>query len=289
MEAAGKAKPLLYAADEDNWKDVLELAKRYDSPLAVYSSDLSSLGNIVKKISSTGFKKIVLDPGIASGAAVASSLERYSMLRKAAVSGSKDLAYPLLASTASLWSGPRCEKDPEKCAYMESTYASALIMRYASFLIMNTTEPWAVLPVLTLRAGIYADPRVEPTVEAKLYSIGSPDKDSPVFLTTNFALTYYSVSKDLEDANASCYLLVVDTDGLAASVAVAADKLTPAGVNEALKKSAVAGMVAHRTLIIPGVAAGLRAAVAKETGWSVLTGPQDSSQLAGFLKDYRHA
>lgn len=82
----------------------------------------------------------------------------------------------------------------------------------------------------------------------------------------------------------SCFLLVVDTEGLAASVAVAADKLTPAGIKEALQKNRVNEKVNHRTLVIPGVAAGLKDAIEEETGWEVVTGPQDSSQIACFLK-----
>ena len=271
-------RPLLYAATSENWKQVLRIAEKYNAPLAIHATDLKELGRLSKEISSKGFKDIVLDPGIAPGSGLGETISKFTQLRKEAVNGVEEYGYPLMGCTASVQAG-------KGGAYDESMLAGMLISRYASIVVMHAIEPWAILPVLTLRQSLYSNPAVEPSVEPKLYEVGSPDKDSPVLLTTNFALTYYSVLQDLEDANVSCHLLVVDTGGLAVTVAIAAEKLTAAAIKEALLKNSVREKVAHNRIIIPGVGGQLKDETEKATGWSVLVGPQDSSQIAGFLKE----
>jgi acetyl-CoA decarbonylase/synthase complex subunit gamma len=203
------------------------------------------------------------------------------MLRKSAADGIRESSYPLMGSTSSVYG--QSHKSGEECAYDESLLAGLLVCRYASLIIMRTIEPWALLPVMTLRQSLYSDPAVEPSVEAKLYSVGTPDKDSPLIVTSNFALTYYSVAKDLEGAGVSAHLLVVDTGGLAVTVALAAEKLTSHGIKDALID--VKEKVSHKKVIIPGAAAQLKADLETASGWTVLAGPQDSSALPAFLKE----
>jgi acetyl-CoA decarbonylase/synthase complex subunit gamma len=285
MEVVGDRKPLLYAADRDNWERVLEIALRYHTPMVVYSNSLDELGTLTREISARGFKDIILDPGVESGdSGLARTLNRFVMLRKSAVKGVKELGYPLMGSTAVIWMNPK-EKDEMKTAYHESTMASMLLDRFASLLILHSINLWSTLPLVTLRQNIYTDPRVEPTVESKLYEIGSPDENSPVFITTNFALTYFSVSGDMEGSKISCHLLVVDTEGLAVTVSVAAEKITASSVKKALKESGIGDKVKHHKLIIPGVMARLKGELEDATGWDILIGPQDSSQIADFLRN----
>lgn len=172
-----------------------------------------------------------------------------------------------------------------EAAYHESTAAGMLLDRFVSLMILHSIDVWAILPLVTLRQNIYTDPRVEPSVESKLYEIGSPDESSPVFITTNFALTYFNVSGDLESAKISCYLLVIDTEGLAATVSVAAEKITASGVKEALDECSIENRVKHHRLIIPGVAARLKGEFEDATGWEIMVGPQDSSQIPEFLRE----
>ena len=274
-------RPLMYSATPDNWKDMKRIAKKYNSSLALHSRDLEALRRTAKKIASTGFSDLVLDPGISWGKDLPSTVDKFTRLRKSAADGKKDLNYPLMGSTASVYGQNR--KDLEACEYDESLLAGLLICRYASLIVMRTIEPWALLPVLTLRQSLYSDPTVEPSVEAKLYTVGTPDKDSPLIVTTNFALTYFSVSKDLEGAGISAHILVVDTGGLAVTVALAAEKLTAQVIKEAL--NSVKETVGHKKVIIPGAAAQLKQDLETASGWTVLSGPQDSSALPTFLKE----
>ena len=274
-------KPLLYAASPRNWKEMKRIAKKYNASLALHSSDPDMLRRTAKKISSTGFSNLVLDPGISWTQDLPSTVDKLTMLRKFAAEGTKDLGHPLMGSTASVYEQSR--KDMDACAYDESLLAGLLVCRYASLIVMRTIEPWALLPVLTLRQSLYSDPAVEPSVEAKLYSVGTPDRKSPLIVTTNFALTYYSVAKDLEGAGLSAHLLVVDTGGLAVTVALAAEKLTSQVIKEAL--NSVKEKVSHKKVIIPGAAAQLKTDLETASEWTVLTGPHDSSALPAFLKE----
>jgi acetyl-CoA decarbonylase/synthase complex subunit gamma len=118
-------------------------------------------------------------------------------------------------------------------------------------------------------------------------TFGEPDENSPVMLTTNFALTYYTVAADIESSDVSnqSYVLVIDTEGIAVESAVAGRKLTAEIVAEAIKDTGLEDKVKHRKLIIPGRAARLSGEIEELTGWEVLVGPIDSSGIAAYLQE----
>jgi acetyl-CoA decarbonylase/synthase complex subunit gamma len=108
---------------------------------------------------------------------------------------------------------------------------------------------------------------------------------SPVLLTTNFALTYYTVASDIESAKVDCYLVVVDSEGLSVESAVAGRKITADSIAEEIAEFKVGDMVKHRHLVIPGRAARLSGEIQELTGWTVSVGPLDSSGIAKFLEE----
>jgi acetyl-CoA decarbonylase/synthase complex subunit gamma len=114
---------------------------------------------------------------------------------------------------------------------------------------------------------------------------GEPDENSPVLLTTNFALTFYTVASDIESAKLDCYLIVVDTEGLSVESAVAGRHLTADSIAEALETYKVGDLVKHRHLVIPGRAARLSGEVQEVSGWTVSVGPMDSSGVGKFLDE----
>jgi len=122
-------------------------------------------------------------------------------------------------------------------------------------------------------------------VEPGLGVFGAVDESSPVMMTTNFALTYYTVASDIESGKVSGYLIVVDTEGIAVDSAVAGRKLTAENAAEAIKESGVESKVKHRKLIIPGKAARLSGEIEELSGWQVLVGPRDSSDIPKFLQE----
>jgi len=285
LMAAPKARPLLYAATKDNWRDMAELALMYDCPLAVFApNDLKLLRSLAKTLIEYGVKDLVLDPGTSLDEGLAETINNFTMIRRAAAKrGDELLGFPLMGTPIVAW---REKADaPEVNLWNEAYIASMLINRYADILIMHSTEGWSLLPNVVLRQNIYTDPRKPVAVEPGMKVFGTPDENSPLLMTTNFALTYYTVASDIESAGVNCYLLVVDTEGLAVDSSVAGRKLTSDKVAEALKQTKAEEKVKHRKLIIPGKAARLSGEIQELSGWEVLVGPRDSSDIPKFLQE----
>ncbi len=285
LAVAGKNRPLLYAATKDNWKDMADLAKMYNCPLVVAApNDIAMLKSLTRTLNEYGVTDLVLDPGTFPKEGLGDMLNNLTMLRRLACKEEDELVgYPLLGAPISAWVG--YEGPAEVAAWNETVMASMLITRYADILIMHTMEGWSLLPTVILRQNIYTDPRKPVAVEAGLKVFGTPDAKSPLLLTSNFALTYFTVASDIETGKVSCYLLVIDTEGLSVESAVAGRKLTADKIGDALKALKMEEKVGHKKLIIPGRAARLSGEVEETTGWQVIIGPVDSSGIPGFVSD----
>ena len=181
------------------------------------------------------------------------------------------------------WAKPA--EDPILNEWNEAMLSAALVTKYADAIVVHGISGWALLPQVILRSNIYTDPRKPVSVEAGLMTMGEPNENSPVLLTTNFALTYYTVASDIESAKVDSYLLVVDSEGMSVESAVAGRKLTADNISEALDSFKVGEKVKHRNLIIPGRAARLSGEIQETSGWSVSVGPMDSSGIAKYVED----
>jgi acetyl-CoA decarbonylase/synthase complex subunit gamma len=280
------SRPLLYAATRHNWKEMAELAQTHDCPLTVFvPNDLGLLKSLIKTLLAYGLKDLVLDPGTFPGDGLADTLGNLTMIRRSACKrGDELLGLPVLGVPMTAWTeGANAPK--EIAEWKEAYLASMLIVRFADILIMHDVDGWALLPPVVLRQNIYTDPRKPVAVQAGLKVFGTPDENSPVMFTTNFALTYFTVASDIESQKLNTYLLVIDTEGIAVDSAVAGRKLTPDKVAEAIKASGIEGKVKHRKLLIPGKAARLSGEIEELSGWQVLVGPRDSSDIGKFLKE----
>jgi acetyl-CoA decarbonylase/synthase complex subunit gamma len=286
LMAAPKSKPLLYAATKDNWKEMAELALMYGCALTVFApADLKLLRSLTKTLLEYGVEDLALDPGTFPNEGLADTLNSFTMIRRAACKKGDELSgFPLIGVPMVAWAG-KGEAPEEISKWREAYLAAMLIVRYADVLIMHNTDGWALLPPVVLRQNIYTDPRKPVAVEPGLRTFGTPDKSSPVMFTTNFALTYYTVASDIESAKIDTYLLVIDTEGIAVDSAVAGRKLTAEKVADSLKASGIENKVEHKKLLIPGKAARLSGEIEELSGWQVLVGPKDSSDIPKFLKE----
>jgi acetyl-CoA decarbonylase/synthase complex subunit gamma len=286
LMAAPKARPLLYAATKDNWKNMAELALMYDCPLAAFApNDLKLLKSLAKTLIAYGVKDLVLDPGTLPGEGLGDTINNFTMIRRAAAKrGDELLGFPLVGTPITAWLGDE-DRPVELKEWNEAYLAAMLINRYADILILHSTGGWVLLPNVVLRQNIYTDPRKPVAVEPGLRVIGSPDEGSPVMFTTNFALTYYTVASDIESAGLDSYLLVVDSEGIAVDCAVAGRKLTADKVAETLKEAKMEEKVKHRKLIIPGKAARLSGEIEEACGWEIMVGPRDSSDIPKYLQE----
>ena len=286
LMAAPKSKPLLYAATKDNWKEMAELALMYDCSLTVLApNNLKLLRSLTKTLLEYGVEDLVLDPGTFSGDGLGDTLNNFTMIRRAACKGGDELSgFPTIGVPMVAWM-ERGEAPEEVAKWREAYLAAMLVVRFADVIIMHSCDGWTLLPNVVLRQNIYTDPRKPVAVEPGLRVFGTVDENSPVMMTTNFALTYYTVASDIESGKVSGYLIVVDTEGIAVDSAVAGRKLTAETAAEAMKESGVESKVKHRKLIIPGKAARLSGEIEELSGWQVLVGPRDSSDIPKFLQE----
>ena len=286
LMAVPNGKPLLYAATMDNWKDMAELALMYHCPLVVSApNDLSLLTSLAKTLLAYGVEDLVLDPGTFANDGLADTLNNFTMLRRAACKNGEAIAgFPLLGVPMVAWS-EKGEAADEIVKWREAYLAGMLIVRYADALIIHGADGWSLLPNTVLRQNIYTDPRKPVAVEPGLKVFGTPDENSPVFFTTNFALTYYTVASDIESSKMNAYVVVVDTEGSAVDSGVAGRKLTADKVAEALKASGLESKVKHKTIIIPGKASRISGEIEEASGWKVRVGPRDSSEIPKYIID----
>ncbi|MDI9609759.1 MAG: acetyl-CoA decarbonylase/synthase complex subunit gamma [Archaeoglobales archaeon] len=283
LEEVANQKPLIYAATEGNWKEFMKLALDYKVPVAIRAKDLNVLKSVSATFKSAGIKEIVLDPVTEPlGEGLQGTFERVVQLRrKAILDGDKDVAYPILITPISAW---LIEGDEVTKAYWEAVIAGMFIVKYGDAMIFHSIDQHVVMPTLTLRFNIYTDPRTPVQVAAGLKELNSPGPEDPVFLTTNFALTYYTVENDLNSAKIKGWLLVVNTEGIGVEASVAGGKLTASKVKEIIQETKIAEKVNHKYLVIPGLAARLQGAIEDETGWKVLVGPIDSGRVKGWME-----
>jgi acetyl-CoA decarbonylase/synthase complex subunit gamma len=286
LMAAPKARPLLYAATKDNWKEMAELALMYHCPLTVFApNNPKLLRSLTKTLVEYGVEDLVLDPGTFADDGLADALNNFTMIRRAATKkGDELMGFPLIGVPMVAWMN-RGQLPEEIVKWKEAYLTAMLLVRFADVIIVHGIDGWTLLPNVILRQNIYTDPRKPVAVKPGLREFGTLDENSPVMFTTNFALTYYTVASDIESAKVNTYLLVVDTEGIAVDSAVAGRKLTAEKVGDAIKESGIESRVKHRKLIIPGKAARLSGEIEDQSGWQVLVGPRDSSDIPKFLQE----
>jgi acetyl-CoA decarbonylase/synthase, CODH/ACS complex subunit gamma len=279
-------RPLLYAATRDNWKEMADVALKYQCPLVVSAPhDIPGLRSLVKTLVEYGVPDLVLDPGTSIEPNLALTIHEFSQIRRSVFLDNDELlGFPLLGTPISAWLSPEISRDVIQ--WKEAWMAAMLLSRYADMLIMHSVEGWALLPQLIWRFNIYTDPRKPVSVDAGVKTFGSPGRMSPVLITSNYALTYFIVENDIKSANIDCYLVVADTGGNSVESAVAGRYLTAESISNALKENKAENLVDHRHLVIPGLAARLSGEIEELSGWHIIVGPRDSSGLHDYLKTH---
>ena len=152
-------------------------------------------------------------------------------------------------------------------------------------MVISSIEKWKNLVLFTLRQNVYTDPQVPMQVEQKVYKIGEPTAEAPLLTTTNFSLTYFIVSGEIENSKVPSRLAVMDCEGLSVLTAWAAGKFTASKIAQFIKESGVEGQIRHKELIIPGQVAILSGALEEKLeGWKITVGPREANAIPSFLK-----
>jgi acetyl-CoA decarbonylase/synthase complex subunit gamma len=274
LKAAKEAgvKPLICGATAETWQDFAALAKEYGVPMAIREQYLDVMADLTAQIKAAGVDDIVLDHGARD---LQVALAKQTHLRRLALQNVRELGYPQIA-----FPGESVD-DPE----MACIAAAQAIAKYAGFVVLDDFSPATVYPLLALRENIYTDPQTPIQVQPGLYEIGEPTADSPLYVTTNFSITYFAVANEISGSGVPGWLLVADAEGMSVLTAWAAGKFDAVRIAKAVKENDVAAKLNHRKLIIPGHVSVLLGEIEEELpGWKILVGPREAVDIPGYTK-----
>jgi acetyl-CoA decarbonylase/synthase, CODH/ACS complex subunit gamma len=275
LDASIARKPVIYAATKDNADDMGALAKEKELPLVVKADDMDGLMELTGKLTGMGLKDLLLDSG---SRGVKRAFEDQVWLRRESITKkNRALGFPTITFPCEM--ADNLDK--------ETVIAGMFIAKYAGIIILSDFIGESLFPLLVERLNIYTDPQRPMTVDQGIYEINGPNESSPVVITTNFALTYFIVSGEIEASRVPTWLMIMDTEGLSVMTAWAAGSFVGDAVGIFVNKSGIFDKVKHKKLIIPGYAAAISGDLEEEVKDSeVLVGPREASQIAKFLKDF---
>ena len=270
LEIAKSRRPLVCYANIANSAEISTIAKEFNVPLAVAAAELEGLSSLTKELNEQGVSELVLDTG---SKPISEKIWDLTQIRRQALKKSnRSLGYPVMAIADS--------DDP----YEETIEAATYIAKYAGIVLLKGAEPWQALSILTLRQNIYTDPQKPLQIEPKVYPIGAVNDKSPVLVTTNFSLSYFTVLSEVEASKIPSYIISVDTEGMSVLTAWAAEKFTPDKIVESMNKFGINETVSHKKLIIPGYVAMMSGEMEDKSGWEIIVGPKEAAGIPSFLK-----
>ncbi len=273
LEAAADIRPLICGATGETWEAFAALAKEHDAPMTIRAATLGELADLTEKIKGAGVEEIVLDPGVRD---IKSSLTMNTLIRRMALKKNfRALGYPII-------------NFPDECADDEGMVvvaATQAIAKYGGFVVLDRFSPATIYPLLVLRTNIFTDPQKPIQVLPGVYEINEPTPDSPLMVTTNFSITYFSVANEVDGSGIPGWLLVADAEGMSVLTAWAAGKFDAERIAKSVKSVDMESKVNHRKLIIPGHVSVLLGELEEELpGWEIMVGPREAVDLPAYLK-----
>ena len=268
--AAAPRRPLIYCATQENIERMAKAAKENGCPLVLKDSDLEKLADLAERAKEMGVEDIVLDAGAAN---LKECIEKHTIIRRSAIKKKfKQFGYPLADRVGS--------------GEYAVAIASMSTMKYGSLVIFDDLKNYEALPLFTLRQNIYTDPQVPIQVKPELYPVGDPNEHSPIFFTTNFSLTYFTVRADIERSKIPVWLQIVDTEGLSVLTAYSAGKFSAEHVFETMSKSGVLTR-SDGIVVIPGLVARMSAKLNDLLQRRTVIGTTESRDIPKFLRELK--
>jgi acetyl-CoA decarbonylase/synthase complex subunit gamma len=271
LELTKSDRPAVFLRDPLTDEDI-EWAKKYGSALILSALGTDDLAKQAERTQQAGLADIVLNLDAPNAGR---RLQNNTILRRSALRHNyRPFGYPLFAYI---------DAGNE---YDLLAKASTYLCKYDSIIVLPSYDKAMLYTLLTLRQNIYTDPQKPIQVEPKIYPIGDPTPDSPVFVTTNFSLTYFIVSGEIENSGISAHLVVCDCEGQSVLTAWAANKFTGETIAKFIKGIDLEQQVQTRKIIIPGFVSQISGDLEESLpGWEVIVGCQEASDLPLFIKN----
>jgi acetyl-CoA decarbonylase/synthase complex subunit gamma len=278
VKAAADLKPLIYAATSKNVEDLGKLALDNKCPLAVKGSSLDEVAELTTKLTDMKLKDLVIDTGARD---LRQAFQDHIAVRRAALLDKfRPLGFPTIVFPCEMTDDPM----------QETVFASTFIPKYGGIIVLSEVEGHNLFPLTVQRMNIYTDPQRPMATTEGIYEINSPDENSPVLITSNFALTYFIVSGEIESSRVPTWLLIKDTEGLSVMTGWAAGKFVADAIAPFVKKCGIEGKIKNKKIVIPGAASTISGELDEELGdWEVLVGPREGAHITPFLKNWASA
>ncbi len=265
-------KPILASATPETVGPLCEAAKANGAVLALAADNFNALAAMVETCMAAEFRDILLELRADS---LCEHVQNHIIMRRGALkTGLKTLGYPSLAyvNTGN--------------AMDDAVEAGLEITKYGGIVILPEFDPAVMVSLLALRQNIYTDPQKPIQVEPKIYAIGEPTDTSPTFVTTNFSLTYFIVSGEIENAGLSAWLLIPECEGMSVLTSWAAGKFGGDKIGKFAKEFELESKTKNRKIVIPGYVAQISGELEEAMpGWEIIVGPQEAGDLESFIKN----
>lgn len=275
-QAAADRKPLVYAITPDNINQLKDFIKEKNLPVVAKANGLDELSELTQKLNEAQIQDIVLDPTPKS---LKEMFEQQIAIRRLALLNKfKPLGYPTIAPVFKLSSD----------LVFQTIHAATFISKYASIIVLSDLQGESLFPLLLARLNIYTDPQRPMVTEPGVYEFNNADANSPTLITSNFSLTYFIVSGEIENSRVPSRLVVVDTEGLSVLTAWAAGKFSGDLIGAYIKKLGLPEKLQNKKFVIPGLVAAISGELEEELGptCEVLIGPREAAHIPAYLKEH---
>lgn len=249
----------------------LEMARSHGTPLILTADSYEDLITQTEKAKQAGIQDLLLNMDTPD---LGQEIQHNTILRRSALKKNfKPFGFPLFTEIPP---GDPCDV---------LARATALLCKYDSIIVLPEYDKALLYSLLTLRQNIYTDPQKPIQVDPKIYPIGEPTDNSPVFVTTNFSLTFFIVSGEIENSGISAHLVVCDTEGQSVLTAWAAGKFVGESIAKFIKEIGLEKQVRTRKIVIPGFVSQISGDLEENLpGWEVIVGCQEASDIPSFVK-----
>jgi len=269
-------KPLVYFKDTDINK-IIEIGKEFEVPFVISGSSIENIIDKSSKAIESKAENFVLNLEKSENI-----IQDLTYIRRSAIENKfRPLGFPTMTFIDQVI-------DNTLDSTEKTIWSSVLLCKYSNIIVLDTFDEALVYTLLTLKQNIFTDPQKPLQIEPKVYPIGDVNRNSPVLVSTNFALTYFVVANEAEASGVPSYLIITPSDGMSVLTAWAASKFTGETIAKALKKAELENLVDHREIIIPGYVANLKEEIKEELpDWEIVIGPNEVVELPDFLRNYK--
>ncbi|MDD3013197.1 MAG: acetyl-CoA decarbonylase/synthase complex subunit gamma [Candidatus Gastranaerophilales bacterium] len=270
-------KPLVCLKNIDISK-IIEIEKEYGVPVVVSGSNIEDIVNKSTKAIEAKSENLVLNLEKSENI-----FEDLTYIRRSAIENKfRPLGFPTITFIDQVTEDTLNSTE-------KTVNASVLMCKYSNILVLDTFDEALIYTLLTLRQNIFTDPQKPLQIEPKVYPIGDVDRNSPILVSTNFALTYFVVASEAEASGVPVYLIITPSDGMSVLTAWAASKFTGETIAKAVKEAKFDELVDHREIIIPGYVGNLKEEIEEELpGWEIIIGPNEVVELPDFIRNYKN-